>query len=510
LGYDRPHQEASVADDGLKILMVTSEVVPFAKAGGLADMVGAMSRALVDMGHDVRVVLPRYYSVDVSRFRRIGGALGVPLGRTEEWCAVYEGRLPDSEVPVYFLDHEELFGRDGIYGTRLEPSFHDNLDRFAVLCRGALQLAMTLEWRPDVVHAHDWPGALASVYLNTVDKGGAFATTANVLTIHNLGYQGVFPKTEFETLGLPWDLFHGAGFEFFDDVNVLQAGIRNADLLTTVSPTYAEEIQTPAFGHRLDDLLRFRKADLFGVLNGMDYGEWSPETDEHIVATYSHRGHKGKAKNKAALQAEFGLEQDPEIPVYGMVSRLVEQKGFGQLCGPAHGSLASMCAQLDLQFVILGTGEAWCEDELQALAQRYPNLGVRVAFDNRLAHQITAGSDFFLMPSMYEPCGLSQMYALRYGTLPIVRATGGLADTVENYDETTGEGTGFVFAELNPAAIYNTVGWSLWAWHNRRDHVVAMRKRAMKKRFDWSESARRYVELYHLAIDRRLGVAPRS
>ena len=510
LGYDQRGWEAQVVDHGLKVMMVTSEVVPFAKAGGLADMVGALAQALTGLGHDVRIVLPRYYSVDIGCLRRIGSPLGVPVEDSEEWCAVYEGRIPGTEVPVYFLDHEELFGRDGIYGTRIEPSFQDNLRRFALLCRGALQLAFAIDWRPDVVHAHDWPGALAPVYLNTVERDGPFAATGSVLTIHNLGYQGIFPKDEYPTTGLAWDLFHGAGFEFFDDVNLLQAGIRNADVLTTVSPTYAEEIQTPAYGHRLDDLLRYRSDDLFGVLNGMDYEEWNPETDGLIAATYSSRGYKGKATNKAELQREFGLDVDPEVPVYGMVSRMVAQKGFGQLCGPAHGSLASMCAQLDLQFAIIGTGEAWCEEELAALAQRYPNLGVRIEFNDRLAHLVEAGSDFFLIPSLYEPCGLTQMYALRYGSLPIVRQTGGLADTVENYDEETGEGTGFVFKEIDPSAIYNTVGWSLWAWHNRPNHITAMRRRAMKVRFLWEESALRYVDLYRSAMERRVGVLPKT
>jgi starch synthase len=500
--------EAPLAEDRLRVMMVTSEVVPFAKAGGLADMVGALSHALMQAGHDLTVVLPRYYSVDIGRLRRIGDPLGVPVGDRQEWCAIYEGRIPDTEVPVYFLDHEELFGRDGIYGTRFEPSFQDNLQRFTVLCRGALQLALALDRRPDVVHAHDWPGALTPVYLSTVERSGPFSATGSLLTIHNLGYQGVFAKEEFPEVGLPWEHFHGSGFEFFDDVNLLQAGIRCAEVLTTVSPTYAEEIQTPAYGHRLDDLLRFRKGDLYGVLNGMDYEAWNPETDPLLAANYTQRAFvRGKARNKKAVQEELGLEVSSKVPLYGMVSRLVEQKGFGALCGPAHGSLSSICAQLDVQVAILGTGEAWCEDELTALSHRHPNLAVRIGYDERLAHLIEAGSDFFLMPSAYEPCGLSQMYSLRYGTLPIVRRTGGLADTVDNYDEATGEGTGFVFEELSPSAIYNTVGWSLWAWHNRPDHIKAMRARAMKQRFDWSESARRYEELYRLAIDKRLGRA---
>ena len=500
-----------MANDGLRVVMVTSEAVPFAKAGGLGDMVGALADALARQGHDARVVLPRYYGIDTARLRRIGVPLGVPLGGGEEWCGVWEGRTPGADVPVYLLEHEQLYGRDGIYGTRTEPDFRDNLRRFALLCRGAFQLAKALDWVPQVVHAHDWPGALAPVYLNTVERAGAFADTGSVLTIHNLGHQGVFDKAQYPTIGLPWEQFHGAGFEFFDHVNLLQAGLRAADVLTTVSPTYAAEIQTPVFGHRMDRLLRHRRDDLFGVLNGMDYAEWNPESDTYLAATYTDRGFKrGKARNKAALQEAFGLPIDPSLPLYGMVSRLVDQKGFGALCGPTHGRLASMCTDFGLQFAILGTGEAWCERELTSLAARHPNLGVRIGFDERLAHLVQAGADFFLMPSAYEPCGLAQMYALRYGTLPIVRRTGGLADTVVNYDQSTGDGTGFVFDLLTPAAIYDTVGWSLWAWHNRPQHLDAMRRRGMRARFSWDAAAERYAELYQGAIDRRVGRVPRT
>jgi len=495
--------EEVVADSTFNVFMVTSEVDPFVKIGGLADMVGSLARQLASSGVDVRIVLPRYYGIDVGKLRRLDGPLGVPTGGGEEWCAVYAGRLPRSEVPVYFLDHEELYGRDGVYGTRMLPSFDDNLRRFTVLCRGALQLARRLEWVPDVVHCHDWPGALLPAYLQTLEAEGAFSETASLFTIHNMGYQGQFPVEEFPFTGFAPDQLRTLGFELNGQVNLLQAGIANADVLTTVSPTYAAEIQTPEFGHGLDDELRARATDLFGVLNGMDYDAWNPEADPHLALNYSHRSLGRKAKNKAALQAEMGLPVDPEVPLYGMVSRLVEQKGFGALCGPDHGRLYSICHDFDVQFVILGTGEAWCEEELRSLSARLPNLAVRLGFDNRLAHLIMAGSDFFLMPSLYEPCGLSQMYALRYGNLPIVRRTGGLADTVDSYDETTGEGTGFVFDDLTPSAIYDTVGWALWSWHHRPEQLTAMRKRAMKKRFSWADSAQRYVELYREAIDRR-------
>jgi starch synthase len=509
-GYNYQARLGGVMENtGLKVLMVSSEVVPFAKSGGLGDMVSALSVALERLGHDVRVVLPRYYSVDPGSLQPLGFPLGVPLGSGEQWCSVYQARLPGSQVPVYFLDHQRLYGRDGIYGNRVEPDFHDNAERFALLCRGALQLCKAVGFRPDVVHAHDWPAALAPVYLHSVE-GPAFPRTGSVLTIHNAGYQGLYAKESFPVFGLPWDLYHGGGFEFYGALNLLQAGLRNADVLTTVSPTYARELQTAEFGCLMDGLLRHRSSDLFGVLNGMDYGIWNPENDPFIPEPYSDADLAGKDAAKRALQETLGLPVDPGVPVVGMVTRLVEQKGLGDLCGPVHGSLFGICSDMRLQLVVLGTGERWCEEELASLAARVPNLRVVLRFDERLAHLIEAGSDFFLMPSRYEPCGLNQMYSLRYGTPPIVRRTGGLADTVTSFNEATGEGTGFVFDLPTPRAIYDTVGWAVWAYYNRPDNVTEMRRRAMRVRFEWDGSARRYVELYQGAIDRRLGLVPRT
>jgi starch synthase len=348
------------------------------------------------------------------------------------------------------------------------------------------------------------------VYLNTWERSGIFAATGSVLTIHNLGYQGVYDKNEIHYTQLDWKHYHGSGFEFFDRLNLLKAGLRNADILTTVSPTYAKEIQTPEHGHQMDALLRHRSPDLFGVLNGMDYDIWNPETDPHLAAAFSEQDMSGKAVNKAALCEELGLANDRDRPLVGIVSRLADQKGFSELCGPTFGSLYAICDELELDVVVLGTGDAWCESELASLADRLPNLAVRLTFDNRLAHLIEAGSDFFLMPSRYEPCGLNQMYSLRYGTLPIVHRTGGLADTVENYDEATGAGTGFVFDLLTPRAIFDTVGWAVWTWYNRPEHIAAMRRRAMRQRFGWEASAARYLELYQWAVDRRIGRTPRT
>ncbi len=488
----------------MRILMVTSEFAPLAKAGGLADAVSALSIQLQRMGHDVRVVMPRYYNIDRNRLEVSPGELGVPLGFSQAWCGVFETRVKG--VPISLLDHEELYGRSGIYGSREEPDFHDNVRRFTLLCRGALQLVKRWHWEPEVLHAHDWPAALAPIYLNTWERHGLFEETGSVLSIHNLGYQGLYDKHEIVHTQLAWEDFHGTGLEHYDRLNLLKGGLENAHQLTTVSPTYAREIQTPEFGWGLDGLLRRRSEDLHGILNGMDYEEWNPEDDPLIPGHFSEEDLSGKEINRKALRREMGLPDDPGRPIIGMVSRLVDQKGFGELCGPSYGSLYQICDEMELDFVILGTGDSWCEKELRSLASRLPNLKVRLAFNNALSHLIEAGSDFFLMPSRYEPCGLNQMYSLRYGTLPIVHRTGGLADTVENYEQETGEGTGFVFDRLSPRSIYDTVGWAIWTWYNRPKHIDTMRRRAMSRRFSWEGSAQSYLEVYRRAIRRRKGV----
>ncbi len=480
----------------MRILMVSSEATPFAKSGGLADAVSALSRALAKRGHDVRLVLPRYYCIDRSALTQLEGPMAVPVGPNEEWTAVWQGELPGSKVPVYFVDHERFFGRDGVYGTKNETDFRDNPLRFALFSRSAFQLCRKLDWIPDILHVHDWPAALAAAVLRHVETGGDFAGTASVLSIHNLGYQGVYPKDSFGFFRLPWELYHDAGFEYFGSINLLKAGIACADQLTTVSPTYAREIQTPEYGFGLDGLLRSRSHDLVGILNGVDLEHWSPENDGLIPARYSAADMSGKAACKAALQREFGLPEDPSVPVVGMVTRLTDQKGIGELFGPSYGSAYSICADMKAQLAVFGSGEKWCEEELASLSSRLPNFKARIGYSEKIAHLVEAGADFFLMPSRYEPCGLNQLYSLRYGTLPIVRRTGGLADTVENYDQETGEGTGFVFDELTPRSIFDTVGWAVWAWYNKQDHIKAMRERAMSREFPWDQSAAEHEALY--------------
>ncbi len=486
----------------MRILMVTSELVPFAKVGGLADVVASLSKKLKVLGHDIRIVMPRYYSIDKAELLSHPAPLGVPVGFGEIWNGVLEGRLPDSDLPIYFLDNEDLYGRDGVYGE-FGNSYNDNCIRFTNLSRGALQLCKYLGWYPDVVHAHDWPTAIVPLFLNTWDKDGYFAKTASVLTIHNLGHQGWFPKEDIHNLQLNWDEFFVSGLEKFDSINFLKSGIENADIITTVSPTYSYEILSSEFGEGLEGVLASRRGDLYGILNGVDYDVWSPESDKFIPFNYSSSDLKGKALVKRALQESLGLEVSDKKPLIGLVSRFADQKGFGALCGPGYGSLFGICNDMDVQVVVLGTGEKWCEDELKSLEARLPNLKVIFAFNNEMAHWIEAGSDFFLMPSKYEPCGLNQIYSLRYGTLPIVRRTGGLADTVDCYNEFNGDGDGFVFNHLTPGAIYDVVGWAVWAWYNRPEHIQKMIQAAMKKCFDWDLSVNEYEKIYSAAFRKR-------
>lgn len=483
----------------MRILMITSEAVPFAKTGGLADVVSALSYALKKIGYDVRIVMPRYYKINRNDLTPLPGALGVSIGNKEYWTEVFETTLPDSDIPVYFIDHEESFGREGLYGSSFEPDFCDNPKRFSILSHAAFQLCRKQHWIPDIMHAHDWPSALVPVLLKFNDQYADFQHTASVFTVHNIGYQGIYAKPLYTDTGLDWLHFYSAGFEDWDRINFLKAGLISADRLTTVSPTYAMEIQQPEYGFRMDGILRFRQADITGILNGVDTTVWNPATDPLIPFNYTADTLSEKAKNKEALQKQMDLTPDPNIPLFGMVTRLTDQKGIAELFGPAYGAAYKMCTEINLQMVVLGAGDRWCEDELLALAHRLPNLRVYIGYDEKLSHLIEAGSDFFLMPSRYEPCGLNQMYSLLYGTLPVIRNTGGLADTVENYNEDTGEGTGFVLNHLTPESVYNTVDWAANTWFKHPDHIAEMRKRAMSKDFTWDSSAKQYIEVYRKA-----------
>lgn len=488
----------------MKILMVSAEAVPFAKTGGLADAVSALAGSLSLLGHDVRIVMPRYYKIDRRELVKLEGPLGIPVGIGQEWTAVYKTDLKGfPNVTVYFIDHENCYGRDGVYGTKFEPDFNDNPYRFSLLCHGAFQICNKIGWYPDIVHAHDWSAALAPVLLKHICRSQSqFRNTASVFTIHNMGYQGVYGKEKFTDLGIDWNLYYGAGFERNGAINFLQAGISCADMVTTVSPTYSKEIQTIEGGFGLDGLLRVRSDVVKGIVNGVDTDVWNPTIDKLIPKNYSFDDMKGKAACKKALQEYYGLPVREDVPVIGLISRLVSQKGVAEVFAPSYGCLYNLCSSMDIQFVLLGSGDKWCEDEILNLQSKLPNFRAKIGYNENLSHLIEAGSDFFLMPSRYEPCGLNQMYSLLYGTLPIVRRTGGLADTVENYNEVTGDGTGFMFDDLTPQSVYDTVGWAVYAYYNKKDHIKKMQQKAMKKDFTWKASCENYIKVYEEALNR--------
>lgn len=485
----------------LSILFSASEAVPFAKSGGLADVVGSLPKYLHALGHDVRLVMPRYYIIDRERLglELLPGVLTVPMGILgNEYCSVYTGSLPDSDVPVYFLEHEGYYGRKGLYDEG-NIAFPDNDRRFIFLSKATIELCKMLNFRPDIIHTHDWHTAAIPLLLNTAYKNDPYAgKAASVLTIHNMEYQGSFPPATMEILAVGWEQFTFLGVEKDDRVNLLKGGIYNATLLSTVSEGYADEIKTPQFGCGLENVLRERSGDLFGILNGVDYSEWNPETDRYIAARYSVHDMQGKSICKAELQQMMGLPEAADIPLFGVVSRMVKQKGIDFLAAALPEIL-----KLDLQLVMLGEGEPWAHFYFGGMAAKHPEkMKVVVGYDNALAHRIEAGADFFLMPSAFEPCGLNQMYSMRYGTLPIVRATGGLDDSVVNLDEGELRGTGFKFWDLTAGALFDTVGWAVYTWYNRKETIRMLRLNAMQQRFAWEAAAARYEELYRLAISR--------
>ncbi len=489
----------------MKILMVASEAVPFAKTGGLADVAGVLPRFLKQMGHDVRVVMPLYGSIDQWKYRLepLPGALGVWMGIMGElWCEVRESRLPNTDVPIYFIGHDGFFARKGLYNEPDGQGFMDNDNRFVFLSRAALQLCKKIGFSPDIVHCNDWHTAAVPVFLNTAyANDDLFRHTASLLTIHNMEYQGRYYPGLMNVLDIGWEHFNHLELEWQNQCNLLKGGIYHATLFNAVSHGYAAEILTPQFGHGLEGVVQDRRDALRGVLNGIDYDEWNPATDKYLTCPYDIGDMYGKAICKHALQEEMGLEPRADRPLFGLVARLVSQKGI-QLLAQIFESLM----QLDLQIALLGSGEAWAQDFFNTMAARYPGkFGCYIGYSNPLAHRIEAGSDFFLMPSVFEPCGLNQLYSLRYGTLPIVHAVGGLNDTVYNYDAWFHSGTGFKYQDQTPQALYDTIGWALSTWYHHPDEIAGLRERAMQQRFSWQDSARQYIDIYQEAIDRKNG-----
>jgi starch synthase len=486
----------------LKILFVTPEVEPFVKVGGLADMVGALPKDLAALGHDVRVICPAYGSVKrVGEWQALPDPLGVDVGGAAQWARTWQTVLPGSAVPAYFLENHDHFARPEVY-TGPWGAHADNDLRFAFLCRGALALCEQLGWHPDVIHCHDWTTGLLPVMLNSTLRDTPLGRAATVFTIHNLEHQGWVPERVVNFARLPWSEMARDGITSNGMVNLMKAGLYHSTKLSTVSPTYAGEIKTPEGGFGLDGVLRYRAGDLVGILNGIDDTSWDPARDRFLPAHYSAADLRGKAACKARLQERFGLEVRPELPVFGVVSRLASQKGLDLLAD----AMAGIMEKMAVQFVLLGNGDARLENDFNWAAGAYRGrFGAHIGFDGALARLIQAGSDFFVMPSRSEPCGLTQMYAMRYGTPPIVRATGGLVDTVENFNEGWPDGTGFVFRDASVEALTNTIGWACATWYDRRAEYAGLQQRGMAKDFSWRASAGHYVQLYRWAISARLG-----
>jgi starch synthase len=474
----------------MHIGFVASEAVPFSKTGGLADVVGALPKALAGLGHQVSVYLPRYRQTKLTDPQTVVRSITVPFDDHYRFCSVLTGGN-HSGVRFYFVDYPAYFDREALYGISA-GDYPDNAERFALFSRAVIEASKILGV-PHVFHCHDWQSALVPVMLRTLyAEDPAFRDVGTTFTIHNMGYQGLFPPDILPLLMLPWDLFTISNMEFFGQVNFLKGALVYSDFVTTVSRKYSQEIQTTEYGFGLEGVLRNRAATVTGILNGVDYDEWSPQTDKFIAARYSPEDLSGKARCKKDLLESFGIGQaDPKLPVIGIVSRFAAQKGFDLI-----SQIMDRLAREEMIVVALGAGDKVYEEMFSRLNKLFPGkIAVKVAYDNAIAHKIEAGADMFLMPSKYEPCGLNQIYSLKYGTVPVVRATGGLDDTIEPWDARTGKGTGFKFSEYNGEALLLTIKQALQAYRDQTSWQTLMRN-GMSKDFSWSASAREYVKIY--------------
>ncbi|MDQ1470598.1 MAG: starch synthase [Bryobacterales bacterium] len=469
-------------------MMVSSEASPWAKSGGLADVVGALPIALAQSGHPVAVVIPRYMHAQEAPAQRVLSGLPILLGSASYDVSVWE--MSSGGVTTYFIENAGLYGREGLYGDRY-GDYGDNHIRFALLCKAALEISRLL-FQADIFHCHDWQAGLVPVYLKTsaaVDP--TFLNTKTITTIHNLGYQGIFKSGVMRDISLPGWLYRSDLLEFWGDISLLKGGLVFSDALTTVSRKYAEEIQTPEYGFGMDGLLRARRGSLTGIINGVDYDRWNPQTDPAIPVHYSASDLAGKQACKRELLREMGLpEAAMKRPLLGIVSRFASQKGFDLI-----GDIAWDLFEDDVSLVVLGNGESRYEEMFQTLVSHFPEkVALQIGYNDRLAHRIEAGSDIFLMPSRYEPCGLNQIYSLRYGTVPVVRATGGLDDTISDLP---GSQTGFKFTDYNGRALLGTIRAACAAWTDRK-WWTSMMIRGMRQDFSWAASAAEYSRLYSL------------
>jgi len=475
----------------MKVWFAVSEAAPFAKTGGLADVAGSLPKALRRLGIDIRVVMPKYRQIPPQYTDKMNfvGYTFVDLTWRREYCGVFE--LVHEGVPFYFLDNERYFFRDWYYGQA------DDGERFTFFCKAVLEVLPFINFKPYVIHLNDWQTGLVSLLLDAhyryYRNNGFYQFMHTVLTIHNLKYQGIFPKDMMnEIIGLDWKYFHMDGIEFYDNINFLKAGIAYSTKITTVSRTYAEEIKTEFYGENLSGILKKREWDIAGILNGIDYEDNNPATDTRIYVPYSAENIENKLQNKIMLQRETGLNVSPDTPLIGIISRLVSQKGMDLI-----DRMIAELLDMDLQLIVLGTGEKRYEDMFRWAQGAFSGkMSANICYNPVLAQKIYAGCDMFLMPSLFEPCGLGQLYSMRYGTVPIVRETGGLKDTVVPYNEYSGEGTGFTFANYNAHEIKDAVIRAMRVYRER-DKWKTIMKRCMQQDFSWDKSAREYSELYN-------------
>ena len=475
----------------MKVLFLASEMAPYVKTGGLADVLASLPAAIQDLGHDVRVVLPRYRTIDVPL--EYVADYGVPLGFETETAVVKKD--PAAALATYFIENYRFFDREGVYGD-VAGDFGDNGARYGFFCRAALQLVDVLDWIPDILHLNDWQTGLAATFLRTSFTGqGRLSQTRCLFTIHNIAYQGNYPREVLDYLGLGQHLYHQDVLEFHGNVSFLKAGLVFSDAITTVSPTYAREIQTLDYGCGMHGVLKSRSKVLAGVLNGADDKVWNPRTDPQLYGmNYTPRSLGRKSKIKEKVLSDLQISYDPAVPLFGMVGRLVDQKGLDIL-----SPILEDILEWPIQLVILGKGHERYQRRLLQVARQYPEKAATlIRFDETWAHRIEAASDFFLMPSLYEPCGLNQMYSLRYGTIPIVRQTGGLADTVFDCRTDPMKGNGLVFSDYTSYAFRGTMAAAVELYKDRKA-LDRIRRRGMQAKFTWKQSAEEYVKLYKLA-----------
>lgn len=477
----------------MNIVTIASEVVPFAKTGGLADVAGTLPRALAKAGESVTIIMPYYRKVTSAEkfgIKPTGKKVAVAFGDWKLDGEIFTCTL-NPNITVYLISQPNFFDRSELYQTK-EGDYPDNAERFIFFSRAAIETMVTMKLKPDVVHVHDWQTSLIPIFLKTLYRDRKiFSATSTLLTIHNLGYQGLFPADDMRLTGLGWEYFTFDKLEFYGKLNFLKGGIVYADAINTVSKKYAQEILTPEFGCGLESALAYRKTDLFGILNGIDYEEWNPETDPFIQSKFSPARMEGKAACKLAIQKKFGLLQRDKTPLVGVVGRLTVQKGFDIMA-----EAMPQLVEKGMQFAILGTGEPKYEEILKETAEKNPDyVGLKLAYDNAMAHQIEAGADFFLMPSRYEPCGLNQMISLKYGTIPIVRATGGLDDSITDYNGKD-KGNGFKFTGLSVDDLVGVCSRALQAFFGTPNNWKRLIENTMESDFSWTRSANEYRALY--------------